>query len=111
MTIGKTGTQVYTDENSTNVIYHGTRVVGFNYKRIVLDSGGHKTTTTKKRMNETSEQFGLGFHVYQKKRNWYVVYREETVPFEDGMVLRRGRKPTKPVKPSLNFFDCVKDVK
>ena len=50
-----------------------------HYKdRIVLNSGGYKTVTTKARMNEYTP-----FNVIQKQKVWYV----DGIPFEDGITL------------------------
>jgi hypothetical protein len=41
-------------------------------------------------MNQASRQFGLGFEVYQKAHEWFIVTPEgETVPFYDGIYLRK----------------------
>lgn len=87
--IGKVHTKVFRDNGYTVVRYHQTDVVRFNDSEIILDSGGWQTATTKVRMNQASAQFGLGFIVFQKDYAWFVQYRGMTVPFQDGMVLRR----------------------
>ena len=90
MEVRGTATSIFTDENgTTHVQYHATRVVSFDSGAIVLRSGGHHTNTTKTRMNQASNEFGLGFSVYQKNHNWYVDYNGATVDFQDGMVLSR----------------------
>jgi hypothetical protein len=44
--------------------------------------GRTETATTKLRMNQASNQFNLGFSVYQKDYRWYVVIPQgETVEF------------------------------
>ena len=65
----------------TCVRYHQTDVVRFKDESIILNTGGWFTATTKVRMNQASNQFGLGFHVYQKSHEWFV-------RMEDGRVLR-----------------------
>lgn len=88
--IGKTATTVHTDETGvTHVVYHNTKVVSFNPDQIILNSGGWETTTTKRRMNQTSNQFNLGYSVYQKGGMWFVDYNEKTYTFYDGMRLTR----------------------
>jgi hypothetical protein len=71
------------------VWYHGTCVVEFNPARIRLHSGGWRTATTKLRMNQASNQFKLGYSVYQKNHAWLVDFNGQTLPFEDGMILQR----------------------
>ncbi len=87
--IGKTATQVYGQGMEMNVRYHDTVVVSFNDKQITLNSGGWKTRTTKLRMNQTSNQYGLGFMVVQKHFEWQVLFQGETLDYTDGMVLER----------------------
>ena len=72
--IGQHKTTVSTDNGITRVVYHVTPVVKIDWeKRIVtLNTGGWSTVTTKLRMNQASNQFDLGFHVYQKDWNWFV---------------------------------------
>ena len=54
----------------TRVIYRGSEVVKFDDKNIYLDNNGYYTATTKRRMNQASEQFNLNFHVFQKNYDW-----------------------------------------
>lgn len=91
--LGKTATYVRTENGTTFVRYHATDVVAFNGKRIVLNSGGWRTQTTKTRMNQASAQFELGYHVRQENGEWYVLrYPYQNVKrmkFTDGMAIRR----------------------
>jgi len=73
----------------TNVRYHDTDVVSFNDRRIILRSGGWRTATTKTRMNQTANQFNLGFRVWQKSFEWFVDFKEVVYPFKDRMTLLR----------------------
>ncbi len=64
-------TTIRTDTNGTHVRYHSTDVVSFNDKTITLRTGGWNTATTRLRMNQASNQFHLGFSVYQKAGRLY----------------------------------------
>ena len=88
-TIGRRATTVSFDRGHIKVVYHSTAVVRFNMDEIILNRGGWKTPTTKSRMNQTSNQFMLGFTVFQKDFDWFVDYRHQTFEFEDGMTLKR----------------------
>jgi hypothetical protein len=89
--IGNHKTTITTAGGKTKVIYHQTAVVTFNDNQIILNTGGWFTATTKTRMNQTSEQFDLGFKVYQRDHAWFVDYRGETIPFQcDKVVLARA---------------------
>jgi hypothetical protein len=70
-----------------SVRYHNTIVVDREPDgTIVLDSGGWRTATTKLRMNQAANQFGLGFYVSQRKGDWFVTLRCGTeLPFHDGI--------------------------
>lgn len=72
--IGRRGTTITTqDDGTTCVQYHNTIVVSFTRHTITLYTGGWRTVTTRTRMNQTAKQFDLGFHVYQKDFQWFVV--------------------------------------
>ena len=71
------------------VQYHATKVVRFSDEYIVLNTGGFYSATTKTRMNQVSNQFDLGYYVYQKKGNWFVSYKGVDIDFSDGMRLYR----------------------
>ena len=87
--LGTHCTTVSKSEEVTRVTYHQTVVVAFNDKEIVLDSGGWRSATTKQRINQASNQFGLNLSVYQSKGDWYVDYQGVTLDFRDGLVLSR----------------------
>lgn len=74
---------------TTYVQLHNTTVVKFDRDFITLNSGGWKTTTTKARMNQVSNEYGLGYRVFQKDHEWYVSVGEKTLPFSDNMILKR----------------------
>lgn len=61
--------------------YQGSNVVTVNKDTIILDTNGWKTRTTKRRMNQVSDEKGLGYWVYQKNGEWYVDYKGKTHKF------------------------------
>jgi len=75
-------TSVFTENGSTYVVYHNTAVVRFNENEIELNTGGWRTVTTKARMNQASNQFDLGYQVYQRDYAWFVDYKGETIGFD-----------------------------
>ena len=78
-------TSVTTEGNTTRVRYHSTDVVTITPERIVLDTGGWRTATTKTRMNQAAYQFGFNYAVVQRKGEWYVqsrVLRHFELPFD-----------------------------
>lgn len=96
-----TATKVREENGRTIVRYHSTDVISWDSQDIILDSGGYRTATTKLRMNQASNQYGLGIHVFQEDHEWFVSYlvsqaegvvQRTVVPFEDHMVI-----PRKPV--------------
>ena len=70
--IGTHKTTISYYPNHTCIKYWDTKIVKFNLDKISLDNGGFYTSTTKRRMNQVSNYYNLGFHVYQKNYNWYV---------------------------------------
>ena len=87
--VGTHRTNIVELQGLTSVVYHSTAVVQFDDDKIILNSGGWETVTTKTRMNQASNEYGLGFDVYQVDFTWYVAYKGETIPFKDGIVLDR----------------------
>lgn len=87
--VSKHNTTIFNDGTHTVVKFHYTDVVKFNHREIVLDSNGYQTYTTKVRMNQASNQYNLGYYVYQRDFEWFVNYQGRTLEFYDGMVLER----------------------
>lgn len=78
-----------TNQDGFNVLtYHTTNIVKWNGKEIILNSGGWLTDTTKLRMNQCSNQFGLNFSVFQKDFNWFVNYKGAIFPFKDNFIIK-----------------------
>lgn len=90
--IGRTKTQVFQNQRGTTVRYWATDVVVFDENEIVLNTGGWFTNTTKRRQNQASVEFGLGYTVYAKDFKWYVDYKGKTYAFDanGSVVLKRG---------------------
>lgn len=80
--LGTRGTSFRRDKNGTlTVQYHQTVVVTAKEDgTIILDTGGWHTVTTKTRMNQAANQFGLGFNVRQKDYQWYVTVDRKGEP-------------------------------
>ena len=90
--LGRHATTVATENGWTRITYHQTVVVKFNQRTVVLNSGGWMTATTKTRMNQASNQFDLGFQVFQKDFGWFVERPDgETVDFGNGMEFGRTK--------------------
>ena len=70
---------VIRDDDGYGIRLHDTEVVIHYKDRIVLNSGGYKTLTTKSRMNDYSTHT-----IYQKNHVWYV---DNEIPFKDGITL------------------------
>jgi len=87
--LGSHKTSILTENGITKIIYHSTCVVSFNHEMVQLNSNGWQTATTKTRMNQASNQFDLGFTVYQKDFTWFVEYQGKTLEFFDHMILER----------------------
>ena len=83
----KVATTVRSEDESTIVRYHDTDIVKFTKRMepfrhisgpelpvttVELDTGGWWSATTKKRMNEVSAHYKLGFQVFQRKGKWFV---------------------------------------
>lgn len=95
--LAKKGNTKVTRDNGTVVRLHQTDIVSISASGvIVLNSGGWHTVTTKRRMNEASQEFDLGFSVYAKKGDWYIdTPFDGTIDFFDG-VRFQGRPISNP---------------
>jgi len=83
-------TTIAEDGRWTVITYHKTPVVKFTEKIIKLNTGGYKSQTTKRRMNQASNQFGLGFEIIQRKGDWLVKVDAGEIDFDDDeMTLHR----------------------
>lgn len=72
---------VYVNEDTYAIQYHQTKVVLIHRDgTYTLNSGGYRTPTTKKRINDYSP-----VKVFQKKHEWYI---GEGKPFIDYMKVR-----------------------
>ena len=89
--ISKNNTRVYKDaEGYTNVTLYNTTVVRFNESTIILNSDGWQTSTTRNRMNQTSNQMELGYNVYSNKGKWQVIYQgRKLIDYKDNMIIAR----------------------
>jgi len=55
------------------VTLHGTDIVKVDrFGRITLKTGGYRTHTTRTRINQVSDEYALGFRVFQKNFTWYI---------------------------------------
>lgn len=82
-------TQVTGNNEAGAVIYRGTTIVRWNADWIWLDSNGWQTVTTKRKMNQTSNEFDLPFSVYQHDWRWHVTTATGDHAFIDGMAIAR----------------------
>ena len=86
-TIGRYKTRIFVDTAGLMTVkYRDTAVVKFDHEMIILNAGGWYTYTTKMRMNQASNQFKLGYRVYQKDVKWYVEYKGKIIRFDDDTV-------------------------
>ena len=82
----------FNDGSHGGVTYQQTNIVSWNKGKITLRSGGWETVTTKKKINQASIQFCLGFSVWQKNYAWFVdLPSGDTVPFVDGMTFENPK--------------------
>ena len=87
-------TRIEVEGDVTHVILHNTKIVSFTHGWFTLDSGGwhdgrngpvRYTTTTKRRMNQVSSVFDLGFDVWQTGGVWFVGFAGKVYKFVDAM--------------------------
>jgi len=85
-TISRNNTRIDNRDGYRVVTLHSTPIVKVaSDETVTLDSGGWRTVTTKTRINQVSNEWGLGFTVYQKDYAWYVALGGRAYPFHDGI--------------------------
>ena len=87
----KKATTVSKDNGTTVKLYQTDIVKILSNGDIQLNSGGHKTATTKRRMNEVADEFELYFKVFAKGGVWYISTEDrleppQTFEFYDGII-------------------------
>jgi len=91
--IGHWNTTITKGNEKTKVTLYETDVISWDAKNIKLNSGGWRTQTTKNRINQASNEYGLGIKVYQFQGIWYVKNNNSIgcnnriLPFKDGMII------------------------
>ena len=80
--LGTHQTTVGLNEHGQRVIrYCSTDVVTWDNNTIILNTGGHETSTTKRRMNEVSEMFKLKFRIFSKNKKWMIEFQDRIFKF------------------------------
>ena len=77
-------------DGAVSVRYHRTDVATLHPDgSATLRTGGWRTVTTKRRINQALRYFGIPALVYQHRHEWYVAaHGGERLEFEDGMRVR-----------------------
>ena len=87
--ISRNNTKVARFGNRTVVTLHRTDIVDYDAEEIRLDTGGWNTATTRTRMNQVSNQEGLGYQVGIRNGLLHVRWNGEDIPFSRTISLSR----------------------
>lgn len=88
-------TTIAARNGNTCITYVSTVIVEFDHENIILRTGGYRTVTTKRKMNQAARQFGLGYRVFQHDFEWFVRRPDGgDMPF-DGDTMQFARKVEK----------------
>ena len=70
-------TTIETVDGWTRMVYHNTCVAKCDpvNRQFVLNTGGYKTVTTKKRINQFFDMFDIPYYITQRDFEWFVVYK------------------------------------
>ncbi len=101
-----------------HVLYHDKHVACFNENEICLRTHGHRTMTTKVRMNQTANQFNLAYSVYQRRGQWFIKWQGQQLAFpaNGSIILNRRQAVTRQPNPHLmrpdmaQWVDSVREV-
>ena len=85
--VGKHKTKVFEDDGDLVCKYHNTEVCRLGWGRLVLRSGGYRTSTTKVRINQFCNEHNLPYKVYQRSGVWYLDTPSGDLLFQDGIEL------------------------
>ena len=82
-----------TNTNGKGTVAHiSTPIVEWDEHCVTLNTGGERSVTTKRKMQQASNQFGLGYRVFAKRGEWFVDYGLGPVAFtDDEITFTRGR--------------------
>ena len=84
-------TTIATAGDLTCITYHKTQIVAFDRLYITLRTGGWDSVTTRRKMNQAANQFGLGYRVHRDKGTTYVTLPNgRTVPLGDELTINRA---------------------
>lgn len=90
MKISKNNTRILKDNKGVEtVILYDTPIVTISPKTIELNTGGFNTNTTRNRMNQVSNEKGLGFFVSSKAGKLTVSFKGKDQTFEEMINLKR----------------------
>ena len=78
--IGKLNTTLVERDEWMVLTLHQTDIVKWTPLTIILNHGGYVTSTTKRRMNQCSEDFNLEYRVYSIKGIMWVSFRGQDFP-------------------------------
>jgi hypothetical protein len=83
----KDNTQVINIEGVSFVYLFDNLIAMVGDTCLELFDGGHKTQTTKSRLNAILQEHGSGEYIFQKNFEWIVYTNQTNVPFNDGIKL------------------------
>lgn len=84
-------TTIAARNGNTCITYQSTVIVEFDNECVILRTGGWKSVTTKRKMNQASYQFALGYGVSQICGDWYVRTATGEYAFDgDNIVINRA---------------------
>ncbi len=83
----KDNTEVINIEGVSFVYLYSNLIAMVGDTWLELFDGGHKTATTKSRLNAILSEHGNGEGVYQKRGVWFVSTKEGDVEFGEGIKL------------------------
>ena len=83
----KNNTRLTIYKNGDKVLrLHSTDIIKWQGDKVILNSGGWQTVTTKSRFNEFLPS---NIRVYQKNYQWYVNNKGQILDFKNGLELKR----------------------
>ena len=75
-------TIVKNENGKMSVSLYDTEILKNGKSKLKLNNGGYVTKTTVTRMNQISDEYNLGVHVYIAKREMFARYNDEILEFK-----------------------------
>ncbi len=87
--IKKGNTETRQQGSETIIRLYDTDIVQIAPDMVALNTGGHNTVTTKRRINEVLDHYGIDAYVFVRSKIWYVSRHGHEISFNNSVSFPR----------------------